>query len=31
MFHLCVVKSNLYTEHEINMKFQNYYFFLFFI
>jgi hypothetical protein len=30
MFHLCVVRSNLHTEHEINMKFSNYYFFLFF-
>ncbi len=31
MFHLCVVESNLRTEHEMNMKFQNYYFFFFFI
>lgn len=31
MFHLCVVRSNLHTEHEINMKFSNYYFFLFFM
>lgn len=29
MFHLYVVESNLHTEHEMNMKFQNYYFFSF--
>lgn len=29
MFHLCVVESNLYTEHEINMKFLIFYLFYF--
>jgi hypothetical protein len=31
MFPLYVVESNLRSQDEINMKFQNYYFFLFFI